>query len=171
LLSIPNFLTILRICLIPLIIKFFLQGELLTSGIFLIISALSDFLDGYLARKYGLTTKLGRILDPLADKLTIISVLSVLIYLEIIPRLITIILLTREIFIFISSAITYFMGIDIINPSNIGKFSVFLLYLALIFSLLEINYYVDLALFYIVIPLNIISALDYILTAVRKLSN
>ncbi|MDI3546518.1 MAG: hypothetical protein PWR10_170 [Halanaerobiales bacterium] len=168
--AIPNLFTILRILLIPFFIKYFLSGNYLIAGIIFILSALTDFLDGYLARKYKLNTRLGRILDPLADKLTIISILIVLVIADIIPRFIAIILLTREIFIFISSTVTFIMGIDVINPSSIGKLSIFLLYLAIALRLLKVNY-IDMALFYIVIPLNILSALDYVFTAIKKLSN
>jgi len=168
--AIPNLFTILRILFIPFFIKYFLSGNYLIAGIIFILSALTDFLDGYLARKYKLNTQLGRILDPLADKLTIISILIVLVIADIIPRFIAIILLTREIFIFISSTVTFIMGIDVINPSSIGKLSIFLLYLAIALRLLKVNY-IDMALFYIVIPLNILSALDYVFTAIKKLSN
>lgn len=168
--AIPNLFTILRILFIPFFIKYFLSGNYLIAGIIFILSALTDFLDGYLARKYKLNTQLGRILDPLADKLTIISILIVLVIADIIPRFIAIILLTREIFIFISSTVTFIMGIDVINPSSIGKLSIFLLYLAIALKLLKVNY-IDMALFYIVIPLNILSALDYVFTAIKKLSN
>lgn len=168
--AIPNLFTILRILFIPFFIKYFLSGNYLIAGIIFILSALTDFLDGYLARKYKLNTQLGRILDPLADKLTIISILIVLVIADIIPRFIAIILLTREIFIFISSTVTFIMGIDVINPSSIGKLSIFLLYLAIALRLLKVNY-IDMVLFYIVIPLNILSALDYVFTAIKKLSN
>ena len=166
----PNILTILRIILIPFYLYLFLAGNYIMAGLLFSFSALTDFLDGYFARKYQLKTELGRILDPFADKLSIISILIALVLTGIIPRFIAIILLCREIFIFISSITVYLLGIDCIHPSNIGKVSSSLLYLAIIFRLLEMNY-IGMALFYIVIPLNIISAFDYVLKAIKKLSN
>ncbi|MCG8513211.1 MAG: CDP-diacylglycerol--glycerol-3-phosphate 3-phosphatidyltransferase [Halanaerobiales bacterium] len=165
----PNILTILRIVLIPFYLYLFLAGNYLMAGIIFSFSALTDFLDGYFARKYQLKTELGRILDPFADKLTIISILLALVFSGIIPRFIAIILLSRELFIFISSIVVYLLGIDCIQPSNIGKVSIFLLYLAIIFRLLGSNH-IAMVLFYIVIPLNVISGLDYVLKAIKKLS-
>lgn len=167
--TLPNLLSIIRIILIPLLIKFLLIGDYMLAGIIFTISAITDFLDGYLARKYRLTSEFGRILDPFADKLTIISILIVLVINQIIPRFITIIILTRELFIFISSGIIFLLGKDFINPSYIGKLSTFLLYLAIIFRLINIPY-IDMALFYVVIPLNIISGVGYIISAYKKLS-
>lgn len=165
----PNMLTLLRIVLIPFYLYLFLEGNFLMAGIIFSFSALTDFLDGYFARRYQLKTELGRILDPFADKLTIISILLALVLTGIIPRFIAIILLSREVFIFVSSIVVYLLRIDCIQPSNIGKVSIFFLYLAIIFRLLEFNH-IAMVLFYIVIPLNVISGLDYVLKAIKKLS-
>ncbi len=168
-LSLPNILTLSRILFIPIYINFFLNGDYIIAGSIFAFSAITDFLDGYIARKYNLTSKLGRILDPLADKLTIISILLVLIFSSIIPKVIAIILLTREIFIMFSSSIVYLMGIDVINPSYLGKLSIAILYVSIIARLLKINYFnIDMVLLYVVLPLNIISGIDYIITTARK---
>jgi len=132
------------------------------------ISGLTDFLDGYLARKYNMVTDLGRLLDPLADKLTLISILVVLIYMNVIPKIISITLLTREVFVLFGSSIMYLMGRDLIKPTLLGKSSMFLLYVAIAASLLDLAF-IDMLLYYVVIPLNIISALDYIRNAYKSL--
>ena len=167
---IPNFLTILRILLIPVFGYYFLTGSYFTAGIIFLISVCTDFFDGYFARKYNLTTKLGRLLDPLADKLTIISVLFILALSDVIPRIIAIILLTREIFILIGSALAYLIGVDVINPTRLGKLSIFLLYSAITAKLLNFNY-IDMILFYIVIPLNIITGIDYFIKFIKHNNN
>ena len=166
--TIPNYITILRIILIPIYLYYFIQGNILTAAVFFAFSGITDFLDGYLARKYNLESKLGKLLDPLADKLTIVSILLVLIYLEIIPPLLSYIILSREIFILFSGIITYFFGHNFINPSFIGKLSTALLYLAIGLKLLDINFLGNI-LFYIVIPINIFSALDYSIKAYKKI--
>ena len=94
--AIPNILSITRIILIPVYLYYFINANYLTAGILFSISAITDFFDGYIARKYDAVTDLGRILDPFADKLTIISILIALLISEIIPRFIPIILLARE---------------------------------------------------------------------------
>lgn len=164
----PNMLTIVRLLLIPVYLYFFLKGEYIISGVVFSISGLTDFFDGYLARKYNMVTDLGRLLDPFADKLTLISILAVLIYMDVIPRIISITLLTREVFVLFGSGIMYLMGKDLIRPTILGKASVFLLYLAIAASLLEIKF-IDMLLYYVVIPLNIISAIDYIKNAYKSL--
>ncbi|MGM0445980.1 MAG: CDP-alcohol phosphatidyltransferase family protein [Bacillota bacterium] len=164
----PNMLTIVRLLLIPVYLYFFLKGEYIISGVVFSISGLTDFFDGYLARKYNMVTELGRLLDPFADKLTLISILAVLIYMNVIPRVISITLLTREVFVLFGSGIMYVMGRDLISPTILGKASVFLLYLAIAASLLEIKF-IDMLLYYVVIPLNIISAVDYLKNAYKRL--
>jgi cardiolipin synthase len=168
LLNYPNTLTIVRLVLIPVYLYFFLTGEYILSGVFFSISGLTDFLDGYLARKYNMITDLGRLLDPLADKLTLISILAVLIYMDLLPKVITITLLTREVFVLFGSGIMYLMGKDLIQPTFLGKLSIFLLYVAIAANLLEIQFF-NMILFYVVIPINIISALDYIRNAYQKM--
>jgi len=129
--NIPNYITCIRILLIPIYLYFFIQGNIAAAALFFAISAFTDFIDGYIARKFNLKSKFGKLLDPLADKLTIISILLVLIYLNIIPRLLSYIILAREIFIFLSGIITYFFGLNFINPSFIGKFFIALLYFSI----------------------------------------
>ena len=168
LLNYPNTLTVVRLLLIPVYLYFFLRGEYILSGVFFSLSGVTDFLDGYLARKYNMVTDLGRLLDPLADKLTLISILAVLIYMDLLPRVITITLLTREVFVLFGSGIMYLMGKDLIDPTRLGKISIFLLYVAIAASLLDIKFF-DMLLFYVVIPINIISAVDYIRNAYQKM--
>lgn len=75
--NLPNKLSLIRIFLIPIFIFFFLAdfipgGKIIACAIF-IIAALTDMLDGKIARKYNLVTNLGKLLDPIADKLLVIS--------------------------------------------------------------------------------------------------
>ena len=82
--NLPNKLTVLRICLIPLFLFFmivplsFENGEILCrvlAAVLFLVTALTDFLDGYLARKYKLITDFGKFLDPLADKMMVLGAL------------------------------------------------------------------------------------------------
>ena len=75
--NLPNKLSIIRVALIPVIVVLLYQQSdacRIIAGALFIIASLTDFLDGYIARKFGQTTKLGKYLDPLADKLTLFSV-------------------------------------------------------------------------------------------------
>lgn len=72
--TLPNVITFIRFCFIPLLINILVHQWFAMAIFILIFSGLSDLLDGYLARRYGQVTKLGIILDPAADKLMMISV-------------------------------------------------------------------------------------------------
>ncbi|HRY12766.1 MAG TPA: CDP-diacylglycerol--glycerol-3-phosphate 3-phosphatidyltransferase [Syntrophomonadaceae bacterium] len=97
--NIPNSITIFRIILIPIIVVLMLTnipyGGSLAAGIFL-FAALTDSLDGYLARRWKQTTKLGAILDPVADKLLITAALISLVELGKLSGWIAIVIIGRE---------------------------------------------------------------------------
>jgi len=80
--SIPNILTLFRIVLIPVLVVFYFleisQRPIIVAGVF-VLAALTDWLDGYLARKMNAMTKLGAFLDPVADKLIVSSALVLLV--------------------------------------------------------------------------------------------
>jgi CDP-diacylglycerol--glycerol-3-phosphate 3-phosphatidyltransferase len=121
--NLPNKLSLLRILLIPIIIICLLQGsfigELLALIIF-ILAALTDKYDGYYARKHNLITSLGKILDPLADKLLIIASLVVFIQLGKIAAWPVIIIIARELAVTGLRVIAANQG-TVIAANNWGK--------------------------------------------------
>ncbi len=72
--TIPNLLSFLRIVLVPFFAYFFLEGKILLAVLMLALSGLSDFLDGKIARRFNQISALGKVLDPVADKLTQITI-------------------------------------------------------------------------------------------------
>ncbi|MBO4251291.1 MAG: CDP-diacylglycerol--glycerol-3-phosphate 3-phosphatidyltransferase [Clostridia bacterium] len=80
--NLPNKLTLLRIILIPVFVAVYFIGVIpynyLIAAVIFVVAALTDFLDGYLARKKGLVTDLGKFLDPVADKVLVASALIVM---------------------------------------------------------------------------------------------
>ena len=74
--TIPNILSTVRICLIPLIVYLYLFTNLnWLAGILVLLSGITDIVDGYIARKFNQVSNVGKVLDPIADKLTLICVL------------------------------------------------------------------------------------------------
>jgi len=74
-LNIPNILTIIRFLLVPVFAyKYIAQGDVVWATIILVLSGFTDVLDGYIARKYNMVTKWGVVFDPIADKLTQLTV-------------------------------------------------------------------------------------------------
>lgn len=96
----PNKLTLLRVVMIPFFVVFMLAdlgnwAKWVALAIFVVASA-TDWLDGYLARKYHLVTNFGKFMDPLADKLLVCSAMICLIELGLIPSWVVIIIIGRE---------------------------------------------------------------------------
>ena len=79
--TIPNILSVFRICLIPVIVWLYVvKQQYHYAGYVFIISAVTDILDGYIARRYQMISSFGKILDPVADKLTQVAMLVCLIF-------------------------------------------------------------------------------------------
>ena len=85
-LNLPNKLSIIRICLIPVFTAVFYIPQIpyrfLISAIIFVVAACTDFLDGYIARKYNMVTNLGKFLDPIADKVLVSVAMILLIALK-----------------------------------------------------------------------------------------
>jgi CDP-diacylglycerol---glycerol-3-phosphate 3-phosphatidyltransferase len=121
--TLPNRLSVIRILFIPIIIILISSEDeelMLASCLLFIIAGITDGLDGYLARKMSMTTKLGLYLDPIADKLLVSSVLIALTYYRLIPLWVTIILVARE---FLINGLRSFYAMEgvTIYPSFSGK--------------------------------------------------
>ena len=131
---IPNILTMSRFILIPFIVYFINVENYLLAFIFLTISALTDILDGFIARKFNLVSNFGKLMDPLADKLTQISTLASLAIIHIIPIWILIIVLIKEFIMIVGASFLY--GKDVVVYSRwYGKLATVLFYLAIVLSL------------------------------------
>lgn len=100
--NLPNILTLIRILMVPFLLIFMLVDSIQNFIIALIIfsiASFTDFLDGYIARKHNLITKLGKLIDPLADKILTISAFVALTYLKLINPWIVIAIISRELIV------------------------------------------------------------------------
>jgi CDP-diacylglycerol--glycerol-3-phosphate 3-phosphatidyltransferase len=98
--NLPNILTMLRIVMIPIVLVFLSRGsprDCFFAAVVFTLAAVTDFFDGYLARKRGLVSVLGKFLDPLADKLIVMATLVWLVDMGRIAAWLVVILLAREI--------------------------------------------------------------------------
>ena len=131
---IPNALTIVRFVLIPFIVYFILTGQYIAAFIMLTMSGLTDILDGFIARRFNFITNFGKLIDPLADKATQVSVLASLTFKGIVPLWILLIVFLKE-FIMVSGA-SFLYGKKLVVSSRwYGKLATVLFYIAIVASL------------------------------------
>jgi cardiolipin synthase len=98
-LSIPNLITLARILLVPVVVWAITAGELRVAFLLFLAAGISDAVDGFLAKRFGMVTELGTYLDPLADKAMIVSIYVALGISEAIPRWLVILVVSRDIMI------------------------------------------------------------------------
>jgi len=130
---VPNILTIIRFILIPIILYFVLTGQYIAAFIMLTISGITDILDGIIARKFNCITNFGKLIDPLADKTTQISILTALTFKGIIPLWMLIVVFVKE-FVMIAGA-SFLYGKELVVSSRwFGKLATVLFYVAIVCS-------------------------------------
>ena len=131
---IPNYLTILRLILVPIIFGLILYEQYTFAIFFYIIANLTDILDGFIARKFDLTSDFGKLMDPLADKITQISTILALIIKRIIPFWILIVFSIKEIIMIIVASVLYKKKIVTVHSKWYGKAATVLLFIAIFLS-------------------------------------
>lgn len=133
---IPNILTMMRLVLIPFIpYTYIIQNNRAASLLLIVLAALSDFLDGYIARRFHLVTELGKVLDPLADKLLLIAILLSLFYTKNFPITLLVAFLVIEISMIIMGSLLYTRPDRVVIQANIfGKVATALFLLTALLS-------------------------------------
>ena len=139
-LNLPNFLTLIRIATIPLFLVLLFSRYYTWALIVFAFGGITDALDGPVARLTKQLTRLGAYLDPLADKLLIISSLVVLSHIGVAPAWFTILVLSRDLIITLGYVTIYFWVQEKmeIHPSIMGKSNTFLLLLTVTVILLSL---------------------------------
>ncbi|MBI3359370.1 MAG: CDP-diacylglycerol--glycerol-3-phosphate 3-phosphatidyltransferase [Nitrospirae bacterium] len=169
--NLPNFLTLLRIGVVPFFVVFFYipffrtwQGSILLSLLFLAAS-LTDLLDGYLARRRSQVTKFGKFLDPVADKILVISALILLVSEGSVPAWIAVIIISRE---FIVTGLRMSASLEgvVIAAESLGKYKMFFQSAAMVFLLLVVDpklYFYKIGLFLLLLSVmfSLFSACQY----------
>jgi cardiolipin synthase len=126
-LNIPNLLSFLRIALVPVFLWLLLEELFLAAITVLAVAGLTDFLDGYLARKLNQTTKLGKMLDPVADRLYIFATLLALSATGYVPWWLAGLVILRDFLMLVSLPILASVGYRSLPVHYLGKASTFAL--------------------------------------------
>lgn len=129
--NIPNILTVARFFLIPVFVYAYLfRGSIVASAVILAVSALTDVLDGYIARKYNMITKWGTVFDPIADKATQITVAFCIAYGGISIMWFAFgLLLAKELVMVLGGIKLYRKGDVVVSANWYGKAATILFYL------------------------------------------
>ncbi len=147
--NLPNKLTVIRIILVPImvIIPFIgIQGDIfgvpvsfLIMNLIFIVASITDKLDGYLARSRNQVTNFGKFLDPIADKILVLSAMLILVEAGTLPAWIPIIVLTREFVVSAYRLIAVEQGGKVIPASKWGKLKTVTQMIAIILAFININ--------------------------------
>jgi len=171
--NLPNLLTVTRILLIPVFVVLFStptpEGSLWAALVF-VIAAVTDILDGYLARRRSQVTKLGRLLDPIADKLLVLSGLFLLVELGQVPAWVAIVIIGREVAVTGIRAIAATAGI-VIAVERLGKYKMVFEVLAITLLILanaavpglEFAFALGMAFLYVALVLAVTSGAGYLI--------
>lgn len=174
--NLPNTLTMTRVLLIPFFIVFFyqstLESSIVAAGIFSIAS-ITDILDGYFARLRSEVTQFGKFLDPVADKLLILSALILLVGDKRVPSWVAIVIIGREFAVTGFRAIASSEGI-VIAAENLGKYKTVLQIFAIILLIIDftsgIYHQIGLLLLLASMILALYSAMKYFMKFGRSLN-
>ncbi len=131
--SVPNNLTLLRILCVPLLLIIFPINHYVTDlicAVFFSLAALTDFFDGFFARRFNTTSKLGEILDPIADKLLAVAMLLLLCSAARLPALLGGLLIVREIAVCGLRSVASERGLQL-PVDNLGKWKTGALWIAI----------------------------------------
>ncbi len=145
--NLPNYITLIRVILIPFFINLMIYNYYREALAVFLVACITDALDGMIARLTKTQTTLGAFLDPMADKLLIISAFVTLVLLGKLPVWLVIIVVSRDAILTMGSLVIYFITHDIrIRPSIIGKATTVLQLIVVTLSLVLLNFGTDMGL-------------------------
>ncbi len=125
--TVPNLLSLLRLALVPVFLVLILNGSNFAAIIVLAVASITDYLDGYFARKLKQETRLGQLLDPAADRLYIFSTLIGLAVVGYIPLWLTIVVIARDVLLLFTYPILASRGYGPLPVHYLGKAGTFAL--------------------------------------------
>jgi cardiolipin synthase len=130
-LTIPNLLSFIRLALVPVFLVFIIVGADLAALIVLVVSSVTDYFDGVIARKFQQVTRLGQLLDPAADRLFIFAALVGLCVRDIIPWWLVVVIVGRDFTLLVLGIVLANHGYGPLPVHHLGKVATFSLLYAL----------------------------------------
>lgn len=173
--GLPNWLTILRIFLIPVFVTLLVYRRAGWALLVFCLASLTDLLDGYIARSQGRQTRLGAFLDPMADKLLLTSGFVTLTWLKVIPFWITAVVVSRDLVLSIGVLVIHVAGGTVHPaPTWIGKMSTVFQMLTVLAAMASVYFQlvpsaVTKALALVTAAFTITSGLQYLVRGLRQL--
>jgi cardiolipin synthase len=176
-LSIPNLITLARILLVPIVVwAIATPGTMWIAFLLFLAAGVSDAIDGFLAKRFAMTTVLGAYLDPLADKALIVSIYLTLGINDLIPRWLVILVVSRDILIVGGIMLAWVIGNPLkIKPLLVSKLNTVaqILFACVVLGSLGFNYYwptLTLILMGLVAVLTLLSVAAYVAEWVRHMN-
>jgi len=128
--AIPNILSFLRIILTPVLVYVFMQDLIVLAAVIFTLAAMTDLLDGYYARRYGVKTRFGAFLDPIADKILISTTLFLFVYNNLVPWVPISMIVFRDIVVTCLRLKLIYNGTSLVT-SDLGKSKTFIQFLTI----------------------------------------
>jgi cardiolipin synthase (CMP-forming) len=175
-LSIPNLITLARILAVPVILWAITSGEMRIAFALFLAAGLSDLIDGYLAKRFGMATELGAYLDPLADKAMIVSIYVALGIVEAMPRWLVILVVSRDIMIVGAVILSWLVDKPVkLKPITVSKLNTVaqIVYATIVLAALTFGWEIPLvmgALIGLVTVLTLLSVALYLAEWVRHMN-
>jgi len=174
-LNIPNSLTVLRILLVPVFVGFLVYGQYLPALITLLIAALTDGLDGAIARLAHQQTPVGAYLDPLADKLLMMSAFLTLSVLHLIPVWAVILVVSRDAMLLAGTLVVGLTDVQVdVSPTLLGKgttlFQFLYITMVVFMTTQPLDIHMIQPLFIVMVTLTILSGLHYLYRGIMSLN-
>ena len=176
-LTIPNLITLARILLVPVVVWAIASGAMLVAFLLFLAAGLSDAVDGYLAKRFGQTSELGAYLDPLADKILIVSIYISLGIAGAIPRWLVILVVSRDLMIVGAVMLSWLVGSPVtVKPLLVSKLNTVaqIVFACLVLASLGLHFSAEplrIALMALVAVLTLLSVAFYVAEWVRHMNS
>lgn len=175
--TVPNFITLLRFLMVPAVVYALLLGEMLPAFVIFVVAGISDGIDGFVARHYNQQSELGAYLDPIADKLLLVTVFIMLAILDFLPQWLVVLVVSRDVLIIMAVLLSSVMAQPVdMNPIFISKANTALQIALVSVVLAELAFNTGFGelrviLIYVVAALTVLSAAAYLRLWIDHMAN